>query len=165
MSLPLSVKQFTWRPIEAQDRLEQILCSWEGTPYRLNQAIKRRGVDCVRFVASVADELFRRIRVPLDRLPDDAMLHCREKAFEAMRLFLSAYQPLIRVTGQEIEPGDMFVTGPKNGGPGHVMIAGSRQSELWHTVHRVCRTGTAFETDGPRRLFAVYRSLEKASWI
>ena len=63
----ISAAAIVWRPLQgfpeataAQDRLQDVLRGWEGTPYRAGAQAKGRdgGVDCVRFVCGVLDELY-----------------------------------------------------------------------------------------------------------
>lgn len=162
---------FVWRPIQDRDgemigkRVQRVLESWEGTPYVLGACQKQRGVDCVRFVASVIDELYGRRRADqIATLPPDAALHDRAGAIGAMKRILELY-PCDPVEDSFIEPGDVFVTGAANGGPGHAMIAGNRQGELWHaSSEKVCRTGTAFTTTGLMKLHRVYRGRDRFLW-
>lgn len=169
------VPNWTWRepslPLLTATRisieLDLILLGWEHTPYLVGQACKGEGggVDCVRFVCSVLDELYGTDRVhEVKTLPNDASMHTREGAFRVMRTIRELYAPNQPVEDGSLEPGDVVVVGPSNGGPGHAMICGPRQNELWHSsVGGVHRTGIAFS--GEQRIFRVFRCSNREAWI
>lgn len=123
---------------KAMARLGQVLESWEGTPYMSGQRCRGVGVDCVRFVVAVLDELTGR-HTDIRTIPPDTCLHAPAKAREAAERLSLAFEA-DRVT-DALEAGDVIVTGPVGGGPGHVMIVGHRKSEVWHAsypmVHKV----------------------------
>lgn len=150
-----------WRPSPSQDRVAAVLESWERTPYMQGAACKGAGVDCVRFVCAVLDELYGRYREPIQTVPQDAAFHDRRTAITGMRRVIEAYGPAEKLRpGAPVEAGDILVTGPQGGGPGHAMIVGVRQ--LWHsTGERVQRAGL---TLGRWRLFRIYRPQEKHLW-
>lgn len=151
----------------AQARLERILDSWDGTPYAIGQQMKGAGVDCVRFVAAVLDELYGYKRLPVQDLPHDVALHQRETAIAAMRLIMKLYEPNEPVLDEILEPGDILVMAPPKGGPGHAMIVGARENEIWHsTGKRVQMTGIGFFDAGHTgwKLFGAYRALDRERW-
>lgn len=119
---------------EYETRLAAILASWNGTPYMAGQQCRGVGVDCVRFVCAVLDELYRQEPVPIETLPSDAALHARESAIGAMKKIRDCYMPNDAIEDGTMEPGDILVTGPANGGPGHAMIVGTRPNQLWHAA-------------------------------
>jgi hypothetical protein len=133
-----------WRPLEdlaAQARLAEVLASWDGTPYMLGQRCKGVGVDCIRFVVAVIDELAgttTRVRV----LPGDVAHHAPAVAFDALARVLELV-PSAPVLEGPLEPGDVVVTGPLKGGPGHALIVGVDGLSGWHATQPqgVCRTG------------------------
>jgi hypothetical protein len=98
-----------------QQRLGAILLRWEGTPYRPGQQKEKAGVDCVRFVAAVLDEL-RGTSTPIETLPPDAAMHTREGAIASMLNIKRAFMPCELVGDNSLEPGDVLVTGPPGGG-------------------------------------------------
>lgn len=152
----------------AQARLERILDSWEGTPYVPGQQMKGAGVDCVRFVCAVLDELYGFARVPLPELPGDISLHARETAIAAMRFIMKIYEPNEQVMDGHLEPGDILVVAPPNGGPGHAMIVGARENEVWHsTDRRVQMTGIGTLDNGMNgwRFYAAYRATDRERWV
>lgn len=154
-----------WRPLQDEGvlaRFREVLLSWEGTPYREGQQMKRQGVDCVRFVVGVSDEMRGR-RTTLQRLPADRSLHNKEGAESALRTILRTCAPLIEVTNGKVEPGDTFVTAPLGGGPGHGLLAGFDPFTLWHVDRAagVVRTGAGLQD---HRLVKIYRPFDKHLW-
>jgi cell wall-associated NlpC family hydrolase len=151
---------------QASAALEAALCAWEGTPYLAGQQARgpKGGVDCVRFVCGVLDELQNK-RTPVHTLPQDAALHARATAVLAMKKIITLYRPNDRVTDGTLEPGDILVTSREGGGPGHALIAGARRWTLWEsTLDGVHYTGWAGITASGHRLEAVYRPADKARW-
>lgn len=120
-------------------KLQEELESWEGTPYAEGQQCKGAGADCVRFACAIMDVIFGQKNDPRT-LPHDAAWHSRASSVAALKQIMSLYRNVETVQGNELEPGDIVVTGPRNGGPGHAMIVGGRPNELWHCsgkqVHR-----------------------------
>ncbi len=151
-----------------QARLQRILESWEGTPYFPGQQMKGAGVDCVRFVCAVLDELYGYKRVEIPDLPGDIAMHARDTAIAAMRYVMKLYEPNVPVLDGILEPGDILVVAPPNGGPGHAMIVGAQQNELWHsTDRRVQMTGIGFlqEKTHGWKLYGAYRALDRERWV
>jgi len=145
-------------------RFGSILSSWEWTRYLPGCQRKGQGVDCVRFVAGVLDELYGFARAATDRLPQDIALHRPEGARAAMRKILRIYSPHERVTGISVQPGDIFVIGEPQGGPGHAMIVGPRKNTLWHaTLLGVHFTGFG-QYAGLTTVHEVYRMRDRARW-
>lgn len=148
--------RMVWRQRVGTERLEAILAGWAGTPYMAGQAQRGVGVDCVRFVCAVLDELQGVVR-EVATLPSDAAMHTRRGAIGVMRTIRKRFAPNDPVRDGSLEPGDVIVVGPSDGGPGHAMIVGTRKNELWHSTGRnVHRSGLAF-AQGYNRVFRVYR--------
>lgn len=137
-------------------RLEAVLQSWAGTPYMHGQQCKGAGVDCVRFVFAVLDELLG-VTTPVVTLPPDVCVHAPEKAEEHVERLRACYD-CAEVPLDAIEPGDVVVSGPVKGGPGHVFIMGEGRV-LWHATHpRVHKTpvrGVILYGHSLRRAFRV----------
>lgn len=127
--------------IATAQRIESILKSWEGTRYLSGCQAKQVGVDCVRFVSGVLDELFG-TKTILERLPRDIAFRDNDKCFSALRAFMERYE-YVKIADGNLQPGDVVMVGPLAGGPGHALITGSRH--LWQCgTFKVERTGTAF---------------------
>lgn len=155
------------RPEEITARLEAILTSWWGTPYRENQQCKGYGADCVRFVCGVLDELDGGTRRKVKTLPSDVSLHSPETARRSMRTIMKLFMPHSRVLDMTAQPGDVLVTGPKHGGPGHAMIVGTQKNTLWEaTSPSVRRVGWAIGSNLHNKLYRVLRMTDRSDrWV
>lgn len=159
-----------WEPMRVGDPLDDELAlralrreleSWEGTPYMAGQQRKGEGVDCVRFVCAVLDFLGG-TSTPLPSLPPDTALHSRATAIAAMLRMRRLFEP-VEEPGRSVQPGDLVVVGPRDGGPGHALIVGCRPWELWEAGTAVVqRVGWSI----PERssLFATYRKVGRLPW-
>lgn len=176
MNLRIVTPRWTWRGFgcsyiapsvssAVEARLERILASWDNTKYMSGQ--QQRGVhaDCIGFVFSVVDELYGRPTPERPTLPPDTAMHSREKALATIKTLRTLYAPNTRITDGSIEPGDIVVTGHRDGGPGHVMIVGPYRNTLWHCVNEigVNQTGLGF-AEGFERIFGVYRFDDREKW-
>ena len=153
-------------PALATARLEEILLSWRGTPYREGQQCKGYGADCVRFVCAVLDELdgdYRKFKT----LPSDASLHSPESARASMKQIMKIFMPHLPVKDNTAEPGDILITGPKRGGPGHAMIVGFRRNTLWEaTSPRIHQVGWSLKGNLHNKLFRVLRMTDRSKrWV
>lgn len=154
--------ELRWEPWpDGEPSVLHVLRSWEETPYRADQRVKGRGVDCVRFVCAVMDELLGELRSSNVSWPQDGALHDPIGAVRTMRTFLKTYQPHFAVRDGTCQPGDVLVCGAENGGPGHAMIVGQRGA-IWHADKpTVCYMGF----DHTIKVFRVLRSPERDRWI
>ena len=155
-----------WKPLPhfAQKRLRFILEGWLDTPYREGDQVQGIGVDCVRFVCGVLDELYGFRRALPRNLPSDRALHDRDGAIAAMKRLRTLYEPVQEVVDGKLEPGDIVVSGPRGGGPGHALIAGFEPFTLWHVQPDagVCYTGiTLTDMD----IFEILRPTDKHLWL
>lgn len=159
---PLQIPKLSFDQNRAvEDRLLRILESWEGTPHREGQQCRGEAVDCVRFVSAVLDELYG-IRTEIARLPQDASFHSKETCYSAFRTFMQGY-PHDKVEGA-LQPGDILVTGPRGGGPGHAIVVGKRH--LWHCDSRsVVRTGLVLTSGGVYFHKATLRGHNRERWL
>lgn len=166
----------SWRPLQgfdgaslSQERLGVVLESWLETPYRPGgrQRGPHGGVDCVRFVCEVLDELYGVPRSNLPTLPNDYAMHQRAGAVAAMRFILRLYEPNEPVNDGALEPGDVVVAAQLGGGPGHALIVGARPNEIWHAIgRRVQKTGIGILSGdySEWKFVAAYRVSDKARW-
>lgn len=128
-----------WTPFSGEnsqavmERMASVLKSWYGTPY--TPGIIKRGRDggvfCTAFVARVLDELYRQEPTELPVIPHDAAFHNRRRAEAALRWFMRRYPESYQVEGFQVEPGDLLMTGPPGGGPGHCLMVGPRENVAW----------------------------------
>lgn len=155
------VAPYKWREFQCP-RFQDVLDSWVGTPYVLGSAAKKQGVDCVRFVCSVLDEMYGTRRIPENRLPSDLSLHDKIGALSAMKQIISAYKPNQHVEDFIWEPGDIVVVGAPNAGPGHAMIVSCRKNVLYHATNQgIVTTGITFPVGTS---LDVFRLLDKEKW-
>ena len=149
-----------------EPRLAEILEKWRGTPYMLGQQTPGVGVDCVRFVTAVWDELLRRPPYKTERLPMDAALNNKARAQEFMRLVLTHYAPIEDITEmtQFAEPGDLFVTRSRGGGPGHVIIVGPRRNTVWQAGSQAVAQGGWSLIDQHQFMTHHFRFGDRQSW-
>lgn len=143
--------------------MREILERWNGTPYACGQAASGAGVFCSAFVSRVLDELYRKKPTPLPAIPDDASFHDPAASRAGLRWFLSSYPDHARVENGEVEAGDVLVTAPLGGGPGHGIIVGPDPHTMWESRSiGVCKTGLSAPSG--YTLSAVYRLTDKETW-
>jgi len=70
-----------FRTKERENRLLEILESWEGTPFRHHSGVKHFGVDCAHFVGCVGKELGIIEGFVATEYSRDFCLHTREEGF------------------------------------------------------------------------------------
>lgn len=149
---------------KAERRLDLILRAWENTPYVPNGQVKGMAVDCVRFLAAVLDELYRKSPTKVPVKAHDMAFNNRRGAMTAMKEFLRLYPYHRRIRDNWVEPGDVIVSGPMGGGPGHAIIVGPQENTVWQAsglgIHF---TGLA-SMPATYRVFAVYRMLDRELW-
>ncbi len=126
------------------------------------------GVDCVRFVVAVLDELYRvgddAEAVPV--IPPDASWHDPAGAMHVARVISRRY-PNEEVVGDTVTvaPGDVLVMQVSSvaGSPGHIAIVGPRPNTIWHANPGM---GVAEAGLGEvKRLLHAWRMKDKASWL
>ena len=158
----------TWRPFSGAQAslavLDQVLHSWEGTPYMQNQAVRGVGVDCIRFIASVLDELTGQLG-EYKTLPADTSLHSPESAYEVLQIFRDVYSPNRSIRDGCTQPGDVVVIGADNGAPGHGMIVGTEKNTMWHVTRGPGVHKTGFAIAKGYRVFDIFRMQERYRWF
>lgn len=172
-----------WAPLDMRnaasekrvcERLASVLASWEDTPYSSTQAVRGVGVYCTAFVCGVLDDLYRVERpTPLNTIPHDVSMHCGASSRAGLRWFLRHYPTADRIYSAttaedgeqvEVQPGDILITGPVGGGPGHAILIGPRRNVMWQASGaHVHYTGFCVPTG--YMLYAVYRFSDKERWI
>lgn len=147
-------------------RLKRILTDWEGTPYREGQQCRGYGTDCVRFVCAVLDELDGQFR-EFTTLPSDTSLHSPVSARASLRRIMRIFMPHRPVKDGTAQPGDVLITGPRHGGPGHAMIVGFQRNTIWEcTSPCVQRVGWGLEGNLHNKLFRVLRMTDRSKrWV
>jgi cell wall-associated NlpC family hydrolase len=147
---------------QASGRLQSILKCWEGTPHMDGQQCKGRGVDCVRFVAAVIDEMAG-THTPLEHLPRDASFHNRERCIGAFKRFFTLFDGCKVPDEEPKQPGDVLVTGPANGGPGHAIILGS-DGQLWQSLDEVGGYAPEMLSNQQYKYKATMRVSDRTKW-
>ena len=148
---------------QIEKRFRKILDQWERTPYNTKFAAKGEGISCSAFVCRVLDELYRRPPIDMPAIPADVGFHSHHGAVAGLRWFRRRYPTSYRMIGGETQPGDVFIVGPKGGGPGHAMIVGPQENTLWHaSTTGVCYTG--FMLPENLKVYAIYRFSDREVW-
>lgn len=145
-----------------ESRMMRILTSWHGTPHMDGQQCKGRGVDCVRFVAGVLDELAG-TKTALARLPYDASFHNKDLCFRAFRQFRRQFKGRQISETTPLEPGDVIITGPASGGPGHAIILGP-DLKLWQALSKVGGYSLDILNTGLYKYKATIRAEDRTIW-
>lgn len=163
-----------WQPLQQPEaaaitaRLSFVLESWRGVPWIPGGYTREIGVDCVRFVACVLDDLGHTAIAPtLPRLAQDIGKHQPDAAALAADEMVRQW-PHEFLRGEEVEPGDVIVTAGGKGGPAHALIVGLRPNTAWHCAPRsgVCCVGLGhIGMDALGRAVRIWRPLNKQNWI
>lgn len=157
-------ERIEWEPIDpdVMGRLEACLQRWSGTPYREMHQAARVGVDCVRFVCAVADQMSGKPPMAVDKVPSDRSLHDALGAMRAMRSLLRRYGAR-RVSSSTVQPGDVVIVGPKDGGPGHAMILGTKPNQVWQSSKPAVHYTGFGPQPGAELFFGIFR-VDKKEW-
>jgi cell wall-associated NlpC family hydrolase len=150
-------------PIDAETAILRVLSDWRGTPYESGQRFKGRGADCLGAVFGVLDDLDERDRSQYPDLPPDTALHNRGTALAAMKRVLTRYPDHVLVSNNQVEPGDIIVSGEVGGGPGHVAIVGGK-NQVWQAIQKMGFGPTGWSLFGAQKICAVYRPTNKWEW-
>lgn len=160
----MKILALDWVQTDYDEKIARLLRMWEGTPYLEGQQVPQAGVDCFRFVCGVLDAM-EQVSRDIEHIPADQSMHDRAGALAAMRSVMERYAPYEIVLNNTVEAGDVLVTGPKGGGPGHAMLVGPTPGHLWHVPgpgKAVCRSGSGFHGE----LHRIYRVADKDKrWI
>lgn len=149
-----------------RDRLQEVLVSWLGTPYREGQCVKGMGCNCVFLGAGVLDELFGmedRRKVPV--LDPEVSVWNDKKSWSVVRAMRTLWHGSDEV--DFIEPGDLLVcrgtdsrTSPAN--PGHLMIASADPNIIFETSKNLGVYSTRLSHARP--VIRIYRPRRKDLW-
>lgn len=133
-----------WRALadaRAQERLGEVLRSWEGTRYLAGQQARGAAADCAGFVVGVLNELAGTAHVAA-RIAPDAGAHAPDRAGLALEGLVATFglEPVAVVEGVLVlEPGDVIVTGPVARGPTHGLLVGDERRMVWDATGRGVR--------------------------
>lgn len=141
MAVAASQRKLTWKPAERyatgrpMERLQESIDRWIGTPYMENQKARGPGggVDCVRFVEGVLEDLYdlkitpRRILVA-----QDASVHDRRSVTQVAQELARRYPHQVQ-RRDIVHPGDVVIC--KVGkGPGHSVIIGPKPYHCYQAL-------------------------------
>lgn len=144
------------------DRLMTVLLEWNSTPYHLFSQVKGVGVDCVRFLCGVLDEMSGVDR-DIDQLPPDVAFNHPRKARSAMRKILRLYDARPLEHHETAQSGDGFVVRNSNqGGPGHVLVYSSVPGRFYHATKRgIAKAGVR---DVYQSFVGRFRMRDRSNW-
>lgn len=148
---------------KALTRLDSVQRSWLNTPYMEGQSVKGAGVDCIRLVTSILDELYG-----LDGTKDLPItardIGHHSGAWRTLAKFALETYPLESEWHGTIQPGDVILTrGESNAKPdsvSHIAMAGRSGAVIHATPPRVSMTAIA----GLPPIERVYRPLNVERW-
>ena len=169
--LAMRTMDFRWAaPPKYADRLRQCLESWKNCPYMLGQQVKGVGVDCVRFVTGVCDEMYRQPYKKFPLIAGESCINATEASDKVFRQLLEMYPcDVITVnkdTPTEVIPGDLICCGPKGGTYGHAMVVGVEPKTFYHaTTFKVTKSGCSFMDYGVYSFKELRRMQHRERWI
>lgn len=161
----------TWHPLDCHlrwgitNRLDEVCRSWEHTPYMPGQREKGEGVDCVRFVCAVLDEMYG-VHHEIPREVQDKSLHDPAGALKVTDLVRDYYPDHVDLPADDrgVEPGDVIITGHAQGGPGHAIIVGAQRNTMWQASRVAVRMGGLGLISQYQQIFTIVRP-DKSLWI
>ncbi len=146
-------------------RLTRILGEWERTPYDTKFSQKGEGSSCTGFICRVLDELYRRDETELPQIPNDIAFHDKAGAIAGLKWFMRVFPAAERIEIGKVEPGDVIITEPTDGGPGHALIVGPRENTMWQTTDDVVGVHyTGLYVPSTYQLSAVFRFNDRETW-
>lgn len=170
MTVTVKAVPLLWTPIDlvVTARIHKELNSWLGTPYRHGMCKKgpNGGANCITFVGGFLDAAYRWAPIKITTWPGDVSLHNPSLATRILREMLGRYPHDEIREEKSLEIGDMLVTGPLDGGPGHVCIAGMKQGLIYQALEGsgVVRTGCGYDPNVQQK-FRIYRPKFKNTWF
>lgn len=163
-----SENDFSNRLVKAANierRLARILGEWELTPYDTKFADKGIGSSCAGFVCRVLDELYGQSKTDLPSIPTDISFHSPSGALASLKWFMRAFPQAKRIKDGWVQPGDVIITKPTHGGPGHAMIVGPRENTLWQNIKGgVGVHFTGLYVSASEELHSVFRFTDREKW-
>lgn len=146
-------------------RLARILGEWERTPYNIRCAEKGVGSSCAGFICRLLAELYRIEPVDIRAIPEDMSFHNRAGAVAGLKWFLRTFPAAEKLESERVQPGDVIITEPLDGGPGHALMVGPREGTMWQNLD--CQVGvhyTGLSVPSTYRLHSVYRFKDREDW-
>jgi len=163
---------YDWSPVEGPDseeitrRIDEVLTSWEDTPYMAGEQAKGVGTDCIRFVCGAMDELYGTSH-PIPREMQDISMHNTKGAVRIMKKIRENW-PNHRTLGPDeriLQPGDVIVTGQAQGGPGHAILVGAQRNTVYQATKKGVRKGGWGFISYFQQIVCVCRPTDKDSWL
>ncbi len=160
-----------WKPLDFEGsdivtaRIEKACRRWQHTRYMAGQQVPDMGVDCVRLVCGIMDELYG-VKHEIPRGIQDQSLHDPEGAQTVTDLLCEYYPDHTSLDNGDrcVEPGDVIVTGHAQGGPGHAILVGAQKNTLWQAMRKQVRMGGFGLLEHYQRIFIIYRP-DKTLWL
>ncbi len=100
----------------------------------------------------------------MPEIPHDISFHNRKGAMSGLRWFMRQFPTCKQQTNGEIEPGDVLITGPVGGGPGHAMIVGPWENQIWQATGASGVHFTGMALPHIFELHAVFRFTDREVW-
>lgn len=161
----------SWKPLDFEgadtviERLRACFQTWDRTPYMAGQRAAGIGVDCVRFVCAVLDEMYG-VFHEIPREMQDRSLHDPEGAQRVVDTIRAYYDDHIDLPKHDrcVEPGDIVITGNAQGGPGHAILVGVDRNTLWQATSRGIRMCGLGLLDHFQQICTIVRP-DKTLWL
>ena len=161
----------SWKPLDfpgsdvVTARIQAACERWEDTPYMAGQQVPGMGVDCVRLVCGVMNELYG-VKHDIPREIQDRSLHDPAGAQKVTDLICTYYADHVALNRADrcVEPGDVVVTGHGLGGPGHALLVGAEKNTMWQAMRRQVRKGGLGLITHYQQIFVIYRP-DKTLWL
>lgn len=155
-----------WKRIDrgAEERLEQVMRSWRGTPYRVGERVRGAGTDCWQLGAAILDAMARNDEpTALRWTAHDAGTNHPAEAVAAVRELMAKFAMEDVTKKRWLEPGDFLAIGSAASGVGsHLLIQSPRQGVALHAPRLGSRAMlSAIGGDPIRR---VYRVIDRSVW-
>lgn len=180
MVLRVAGHAIEWEPVLQVDGDEEHICPagqlfrelfrWKDTPYESGQQAEGLGADCIGTLIPIVESLRGIASEDLPRLPPDSAMHDPESAREAMKVLLRRMEPHQKLEvpangPMKVQPGDLFITGAPQGGPGHLAMVGPQCNTIWHATSGAGFHWTGWDFLTPQTVIAVYRLTDRHEWI
>jgi|TARA_Y100000296_G_scaffold86150_1_gene124892 hypothetical protein len=154
-----------WKPhTHAEKCLESVFSIWEDTPYKINAASPKKGVDCCRFIACVYLTLSG-IKINDFRLRPLPRLTSKEFNWShlAAECTLFNFGKFKQIHDFTLEPGDILFFGENLIKVNHIAMIGFQKNTLWQCTNAgVHWTGLGYRKE--YSIYRIYRSTNKDNW-
>ena len=136
----------------------------------LGQQVKGVGVDCIRFVTGVYDEMYRQSYKKFPLVAPESCVTSPKESNRVLKIILDLYPtdliPIEKNKATEVFPGDLICCGAKNGTYGHAMIVGVKPKTFYHaTSFNVIKAGCSFMDYGVYSFKELRRLKYRERWV